>query len=267
MGRKLRLDIEGGWHHAMNRGVDRQPVFKTAADAKLFLWLVAEAAELFGVEVHAYALMRNHYHLLVHCPEGRLSEFMQRIGARYTRAFNARIDRDGPIFRGRFHSRVVDTPGYRDFVGRYIHRNPLDVTPPLPLDQYRWSSFGAYVGTVRCPDWLHVDALSAMHADRDAYREFVEGERPAGQVDWAIEAAVAELDHEALGITNPGSVIRTIAFAMLDDATPSVQQSLAGLLGDLGDGARRTARSRARRRVAEELWLAQAVERARRLAA
>jgi REP element-mobilizing transposase RayT len=267
MGRRLRPDIEGGWHHVMNRGVDHQPVFLAAGDAKLFLWLVAEATELLGVEVHAYALMRNHYHLLVHCPDGRLSEFMQRIGARYTRAFNARIDRDGPIFRGRFHSRLVDTPEYRDFVGRYIHRNPLDLTPRVPLDQYRWSSFGAYVGSMRRPEWLRVDALSAMHADRHAYREFVEGERPTGAVEWAIEAAVAELDHDALGITNPGSVTRTIALAMLDDATPSVQESLAGLLGDLGDGARRTALSRARRRVADEPWLAQAVDRARRLAA
>ncbi len=251
----------------MNRGTDHQPVFHAAGDARFFLSLVGEASELLGVEVHAYALMRNHYHLLVHCPDGRLSEFMQRIGARYTRAYNARNDRDGPIFRGRFHSRLIDTPEYRDYVGRYIHRNPLDVAPKVTLDEYRWSSYGAYVGRVPRPDWLYVDALLSMHAGRGGYREFVEGERPAGSVEWAIEAAVAELDHEALGITNSVAVTRTIALALLDEVTSPGRQSLERLLGGLSEGARRTARSRARRRVADEPWLAQAVDRARRLAA
>ncbi|HWL41993.1 MAG TPA: transposase [Ilumatobacter sp.] len=255
----------------MNRGIDHQPVFLAAGDARLFLWLMGEAAELRGVEVHAYCLMENHYHLLVHCPEGGLSEFMQRVGARYTRAVNTRVARDGPLFRGRFHSILIDSPEYLDLVGRYIHRNPLDVRPAVPLDRYRWSSFGAYVGAASSPEWLRTDVLEAMHADRYAMRTFVEGNlapmRVTAAMPWAIKLAVSELDHEALGIANSAQVERTVALALLDGSSVEVQQSVSALLGELTDGARRTALSRARRRVADQPWMADILGRVRHLAA
>jgi REP element-mobilizing transposase RayT len=269
MARKLRPDIEDGWHHVMNRGIDREVVFHSADSARTFLWLVGEAAELLGVEVHAYALMRNHFHLLVHCPEGRLSAFMQRVGARFTQAVNQQLERDGPLFRGRFHSRLVDSPEYRAFVGRYIHRNPLDVHPPVSLDQYRWSSYGAYVGTAPRPEWLQTDALLSMHEGRAAFRTFVEGdlhlESPEA-IRFAVIAAVAELDLDELEVSSREQLERLVALALLDGGGVAVE-ALRTMVGDLSYGAKRTALSRARRRVADAPWLAETVERARRYAA
>src|SRR3546814_16605516 len=86
MGRAPRRDPEHGWHHVMNRGVAKQRVFHSRADGEMFEALLGEGHDRFGVEVHAYCLMTNHYHLLLRCPEGGLSDFMQLVSARFTRA-------------------------------------------------------------------------------------------------------------------------------------------------------------------------------------
>ena len=136
----------------MNRGAARQAVFHSATDGRTFEGLLGRAARRFGVEVHAYCLMTNHFHLLLHCPDGGVSDFMQFLGASYTRHLNDRLGRDGPIFRGRFRSLLIDSDRYLAAVGRYIHRNPLDIGPDTDLAQYRWSSFRHYCDPVDCPE-------------------------------------------------------------------------------------------------------------------
>lgn len=268
MGRKPRPDYEGVWHHVMNRGANRQQVFFTARDAELFLRLLGDAARRFAVEIHAYCLMRNHFHLLVHCPERGLSDLMQLVAARYTRALNSRLGGDGPIFRGRFHSLLVDDQAYLDVVGRYIHRNPLDIQPQVRLDAYRWSSYGAYVGTARRPEWLHTDVLLETQAGRRGMRQFVEDDascRIGSAVSWAIEAAVAEADLNVSGASTPRHLVRIVALLLLDTQGPD--PFLDALVGAPTPSARRTAMSRARQRLADEPWLADVIERARQLAA
>jgi REP element-mobilizing transposase RayT len=74
----------------MNRGADRERIFFTINDGLAFERLLAEGTERVAVEVHAYCLMPNHFHLLLHCPDGGLSSFMQQIGSTYSRRINAR---------------------------------------------------------------------------------------------------------------------------------------------------------------------------------
>src|SRR5690606_6704455 len=118
----------------------RQTVFHTIDQREQFEALLADGHERHGVEIHAYCLMTNHYHLLLHCPDGRLSDFMHHLSSQYTRLVNADLGRDGPLFRGRFRSLPIESEQYLAAVGRYIHRNPLDIRPPVVLSQYRWSS-------------------------------------------------------------------------------------------------------------------------------
>ncbi len=80
MSRPLRIDYPGAWHHVMNRGRRRETIFTEPSDYALFLDLLAESAEMWKVEVCAYCLMPNHYHLLVHTPGGDLSRFMRHMG-------------------------------------------------------------------------------------------------------------------------------------------------------------------------------------------
>lgn len=145
----------------------------------MFLVILAEAAERFGIEVLAYCLMPNHYHLLLRSPNASLSRAMKHIGQVYTQRFNKRHQRDGALFRGRFHSILVDSENYLDNVSRYIHRNPVttDMTDSKVLDHFEWSSLPAYEGRVRSPKWLTTREVLHRFRAPDSYSLFVRSDR------------------------------------------------------------------------------------------
>ncbi len=156
--RPPRIDAAGAWHHVMNRGVDRRDIFVDDLDRLRFLRLLGESSTTSGMEVHAFCLMNNHYHLLLHSIRGGLSEMMKSLSERYTRSTNVRWERDGPVFRGRFHSVLVEDWDHQDRIVQYIHANPFDdgvIRPGFP-----WSSFDALEGRVRAPSWLQTGVVS-----------------------------------------------------------------------------------------------------------
>jgi putative transposase len=178
MPRPLRPDLHGIWFHVNNRGADRQDIFSTDADYGFFEQLLGEAAQAHDIEVHAYSLMSNHYHALVHCPTGGLSMAMKDVQSLYVATYNHHHGRSGPMFEGRFASHIVDGATARHLTGRYIHRNPLDIVPSAALENYRWSSFGVYTGSRPAPPWLRTDELRTQFADPNAYRRYVTNRLP-----------------------------------------------------------------------------------------
>jgi REP element-mobilizing transposase RayT len=88
----------------MNRGLDRQAVFRSDGDRQIFYDCLAAAMPRYGVQLHAYCLLDNHFHLLLCSESGRLSDAMRFLGGRFTQRINYREGRDGPLFRGRFTS-------------------------------------------------------------------------------------------------------------------------------------------------------------------
>lgn len=175
MGRKLRHDDDGLWHHVFNRGASHLPIFNDDADRHLFLALVVKAARRHNVEIHAYCLMGNHYHLLVHTPVAGMSAMMQYAMSIYTRRFNLRqAGRDGALFRGRFENVHVTNDDQLIVLGRYIHRNP-DFLCAGDLAGYKWSSYAVYAGRKKAPSWLKTATLLGhFNNDRTQYRAFVE---------------------------------------------------------------------------------------------
>ncbi len=159
----------------MNRGAGRQDTFIDDYDLESFISILVAATIKFGIEIHAYCLMPNHYHLLVRSPDGQLSRAMKFIGQSYTQSFNYRHDRDGALFRGRFHSTIVDSDNYLDTVARYIHRNPiLDwMEDDSILDTFKWSSLAVYEGRRPKPDWLTTHEVLRTFATDKAYANFV----------------------------------------------------------------------------------------------
>ena len=142
----------------------------------------------------AYCLMSNHYHLLLHCPGGSLSEGMQRLVSLFTRHVNDRVGRDGALFRGRFHSREITDDSYLLAATRYIHRNPLDLPGVADIANYRWSSHRTYLGLRAEPSWLRTtDVLDHWKGDRQQFDEFVRDDLAAG-----VRPSVERADIEAV---------------------------------------------------------------------
>jgi putative transposase len=93
MARPLRIVIEDGWYHVINRGIERRSIFRSAADSGRFLQLLAQLPTRFGLLVHCYALMPNHYHLLVQTPQANLSQAVQWLNVSYSVWFNRKHHR------------------------------------------------------------------------------------------------------------------------------------------------------------------------------
>jgi len=176
MARPLRIEYEGAWYHVMNRGASRQNVFKTKKHYELFLQLLLEIHRRFQVEIHAYCLMPNHYHLLIRTPLPNLSNALRHINSLYTRRFNVLSKRDGPLFRGRFKSIIVDSENYLLQLSRYIHLNPVKAGLVTKPNQFQWSSYPFYINPKNKPAWLYCgETLNrfSKHLRRKQYQLFV----------------------------------------------------------------------------------------------
>ncbi|MBU6402161.1 MAG: transposase, partial [Verrucomicrobia bacterium] len=111
MARPLRIELAGGRYHVTARGNERRNIFRTDRDRTHFLELVAELPDRFGGRLHAYAMMPNHYHLLLETPEPNLSRAIQWLNVSYSVWFNRRYDRSGHLFAGRFHAVLIEDDG------------------------------------------------------------------------------------------------------------------------------------------------------------
>src|SRR6266850_581799 len=108
MARPLRIERAGGWYHLTARGNERQPIYRSPRDYQHFCELLAETIDRFRWRLHAYVLMRNHFHLLVETLEPNLCASMQWLGVSYSVWFNRKHQRSGHLFQGRFKSIIVD---------------------------------------------------------------------------------------------------------------------------------------------------------------
>ena len=137
----------------MNRGIARRPVFEGREDVRAFLACVAVGVRSRRVEVHAYVLMTTHFHLAIRSVTGELSLAMQRIQNRYVRWFNRKRRRDGPLFRGRFRSKLVDTDEHWGTLVRYIDQNPVEAGLVRHPAEYPYGS-AAHYARRSGPVWL-----------------------------------------------------------------------------------------------------------------
>ncbi len=129
-------------------------------------------AERFGVEIHAYSLAGNQYHLLVHTPNGGLGRGMRHLDGVYTQRFNRRHHSDGPLFRGRYKAVVVDPDQKLAPVSRFIHAIPLDLGAAGSLKSYAWSSFPAYVRAAAAPAWLRTKTVLSCFGRKKRRKQY-----------------------------------------------------------------------------------------------
>ena len=177
MARLPRLTLPGSPPHIIPRGNNRQVVFVDAPDFETLLRLLAENAKKFGVAVHAYVLMDNHFHLLATpATVEALPLMMQAVGRSYVRYFNQRHGRSGTLWEGRYRSTLIETERYLLACMVYIDLNPVRAGRVLQPTDWRWSSHAHHLG-------LRPDSLVTSHALYWAL----------GNTPFAREAAYADL--------------------------------------------------------------------------
>lgn len=183
------------------RGIERRTIFADTREHEHFLELLEEMSARYGIEVHAYALMGNHYHLLIRTPRANASAAIQWLNVCYSAWFNKRRKRTGHVFQGRFWSVLIDGDGaWLLRASIYTHLNPvrtsrlglgkaanrveaLGLASPSPeslrlrlktLRDFRWSSFRAFAGYASAPDWLRTEELLKRAGGCRAYRRQVQ---------------------------------------------------------------------------------------------
>ncbi len=160
----------------MNRGLSRRDIFLEDKGRESFLDLLSDLTRLWKVEIYAYCLLDNHYHLLLQTPKGGLSRAMRHLDGIYTQRFNRAHHRDGPRFRGRYKAILIDAEEYLLSVIRYIHQNPVAAGVVAQVDRYRWSSHWGYLHKKQCPKWLNTEPVLSRFGGVRGYQVFMHSE-------------------------------------------------------------------------------------------
>jgi len=142
MARLARLVLPGHPHHIIQRGISRLPVFRAQVDYEHMLTLLLGAARRFNVDIHAFALLPDHFQLLATpaTPNG-LSAMMQALGRSYVRYYNASTGRHGSLWEGRFRATLIDSEHYLFKCMTYIELNPVQAGLAMSAIDYPWSSY------------------------------------------------------------------------------------------------------------------------------
>jgi putative transposase len=198
MARPVRVEYPHAAHHVAARGNERKLIYRSDRDRRMFLDTLATACERFGLVVHAYCLMPNHYHLLTQTPRANLSMAVGWLQTTYSIRFNRRHRRSGHLFQGRFKAHLIEADEYAQTLIPYIHLNPVrpgdrrrSISPErrAELRRYEWSSHRAYAGIIgrrSTEPWLCLDWLSyfgrTQRSAQAAYRQQIAsmfGQAPA----------------------------------------------------------------------------------------
>ena len=184
MGRPLRIQYPGALYHITSRGNERKAIFHEDADRMKLLRILEDYHERYGILLHGYVLMDNHYHLILETPLGNLVKVMHGVNSAYTGYFNRKYERSGHLFQGRYQAILVEKEAYLLGLSRYIHLNPVRAGLVKNPAAYPWSSCPGFFRRQEEVRWVEYAWIlsrfdSSPARARSMYRKFV----MAGQND------------------------------------------------------------------------------------
>lgn len=181
MPRQSRIDTPGALHHVMVRGIERSKVFRNETEMDQFLERLGNILTETKTSCYAWALIPNHFHLLLRTGSTPISTVMRRLLTGYAIWFNRRHRRRGHLFQNRFKSILCQEDSYFLELVRYIHLNPIRagmVADMGGLGGYKYSGHIVIMGKVK-REWQDTQAVLAMYGEklgaaRRRYKGFVE---------------------------------------------------------------------------------------------
>lgn len=190
MPRQARIDAPGALHHIIGRGINRQAIFSEDEDYSLFLGRLSDLLIESSTCCFAWALIPNHFHLLLRTGNISISDFMKRLLTGYAVNYNRRHRRVGHLFQNRYKSILCQEDSYLLELVRYIHINPLraKIVSDYPaLAKHRHCGHGVILGQIK-NDWQDRQYVLRLFGAKEAdakrkYRDFVRkgielGQRP-----------------------------------------------------------------------------------------
>jgi len=242
MARQQRVDEVGAYHHVTARGVERRTIFIDDVDILAFLERLRRLLLELGFTCIAWALVINHFHLVVRRNAQPLSKLMARLNGPYAQEFNRRHGRVGHLFQDRFVSRVVRDEADLQGVTRYALFNPARhrVVLPRELPDYRWCGFGAAMG-VRAPmDFESVAATLRVFAERPAEARI---HLAAKLAELAVEVPLhVRVEEIARVACKQHGIPRDCIGARVSEATAARRDVCEAAIHDLGASAALVAR-------------------------
>lgn len=144
MGRRPRVEYKGAVYHVIQRGNNREYIFKDEQYKSYLLDLTREYKDIMKFNLYGYVLMDNHYHMIVQTLDTPLQDIMHRINNRYSKFYNFLKSRTGHVFENRYKSILVKDDRYLLSLLRYVHQNPIKAQMCREVRDYKWSSDKSY---------------------------------------------------------------------------------------------------------------------------
>ncbi len=182
MPRRARIDAPGAVHHIMARGIERRKIFLDDQDRDSFVRRLGELVNETQTLCYAWALIPNHFHLLLKTGRVPVATFMRRLLTGYAIGFNRRHRRSGHVFQNRYKSILCEQDVYLKELLGYIHLNPLRagiVEDIKALDRYAYTGHSYLMGRRKKNGWQATDQVLALFAGRVSlarrrYREYIQ---------------------------------------------------------------------------------------------
>ena len=189
MPRPPRISLEGLVYHIINRGNNRQDVFKDKEDFATYLKTIKKFKEKYLFKLYAYCLMSNHVHLVIEPSKANtLSKIIQSITLSHIRLYHSKYKSSGHLWQGRFKNSIIQTDEYLLECLKYIELNPVRAYIVVKPEQYQWSSYTFHAFGEDKEGILDLDPMSLSLADKEEdrqrlYRDFIALEQNNTMID------------------------------------------------------------------------------------
>ncbi len=176
MARKPRIEYYGAIYHIIHNGNNKEYIFEDEEDKIYLLKVVGEVKEIYDFSIFAYIIMNNHYHFIIRAYNIPISKIMHRINTKYAKYYNAKKQRKGSPFEGRYRSILIQNESYILNLIKYVHNNPVYAGICSSMEEYKWSSDIFY--RMNLDNLVDIDGLLDMFSiDRlvaiDKYKELM----------------------------------------------------------------------------------------------
>lgn len=216
MARQPRIQYENAIYHVMSHSIEEQRLFVKKDDFRLFLGIMGRTQIEYSLNIFAYCLLNDHYHVLLQTPLGNLGQAMQYLNGVYVMACNGRKGRLGHLTQRRYNCRLIEEQEYFQVVARYIAYNPVKAGLVARPEDWLFSSYRATVGLCKPPRFLDIDGLLAFfnpfrESRDDAYSAFLkETEETEMEFDEHLVLLRPTLNHIFAGLARDMAVREAI---------------------------------------------------------